>query len=268
MRLKILCVGDVVGTPGRRALAAAIPRLVEESDIVCTIANCENVASGSGVTPNLFSKLMKSGVDLVTLGDHIYRRKEIIQVLETSDRIVKPANLPAGAPGRDFVVYETSSGCRIALISLLGRLYMKTMADCPFKAAERILSKIPNDVKVIIVDMHAEATSEKVAMGWFLDGKVSLVFGTHTHVPTADHRILPGGTGYITDLGMTGPYESILGRSTDAVIQAMVSGVPTRFEVATGDPRLVGVVAEVNCESGHCTAIEPVNIKVDIDPAT
>lgn len=256
MRLKLLCAGDVVGSPGRRALAEKIPQLVETHGVACSIVNAENVASGSGITPGLYAKLMKAGVDLVTLGDHIYRRREIISVLETSERMVRPANLPSTAPGQEFAVYETGVGHKVAVFSLLGRLYMKPPVDCPFKAAERVLARIPSDVRVVVVDMHAEATSEKVAMGWFLDGKVSVVFGTHTHVPTADERILPGGTGYITDVGMTGPYDSVLGREKEHVLHSMIGAVPTRFEVATGDTRVCGIIAEVNCESGRCTSIE------------
>lgn len=260
MRLKVLCVGDVVGSPGRRVIAAKLSALAAEREVACSIVNAENVASGSGITPALFQKLMQSGVNVVTLGDHIYRRRDIIPLLETSDRIVKPANLPVDAPGKDLVVFETNGGVRVAVFSLLGRLYMKPLTDCPFKAAERILSKIPKDVRVVICDMHAEATSEKVAMGWHLDSRISLMFGTHTHIPTADERILPGGTGYITDLGMTGPYDSVLGRDKDRVLQSMVTGVPTRFDVAETDVRMCGVIAEISADSGRCTAIERVCI--------
>ena len=262
MRLKLLCAGDVVGSPGRRALAEEMPALVEAHGVACTIVNAENVASGSGITPALYAKLMKSGVDLMTLGDHIYRRREVISVLETSERVVRPANLPSTAPGQEFAVYETAAGPKVAVVSLLGRLYMKPPVDCPFKAVERVLARIPSEVRVIVVDMHAEATSEKVAMGWFLDGKVSVVFGTHTHIPTADEKILPRGTGYITDLGMTGPYDSVLGREKERVLQSMISAVPTRFEVATGGARVCGIIAEVNCESGHCVAIERFSVPV------
>jgi len=267
MRLKILCLGDVVGSPGRRALAQVLPELVERHDIDCTIVNAENLAAGSGITPPLFEKLIRSGVNLVTLGDHIYRRKEFISVLETSERVVRPANLASGAPGREFAIYETNRGVRIAVISLLGRLFMRMPSDCPFRAAERVLAKIPGDVRVVVVDLHAEATSEKVAMGWFLDGRVSLLVGTHTHVPTADERVLPAGTGYVTDLGMTGPYESVLGRCKDAVLQSLVTSVPARFDVASDDVRICGVIAEINADSGHCVGIERLSVKVDgLDP--
>jgi metallophosphoesterase (TIGR00282 family) len=265
MRIKILCIGDVVGSPGRRALAAELPTIVERHGISGTIVNAENIASGSGITPGLFEKVLKSGVDLVTLGDHIYRRKEFIPVLESSDRVVRPANIATGAPGREFSIFETTGGQRVSVISLLGRLFIKKPADCPFRAADRVLAKIPSDVKSIIVDFHAEATSEKVAMGWYLDGRVSLVFGTHTHVPTADERILPGGSGYITDVGMTGPHDSVLGRDKDAVLQALVTAVPARFDVAADDVRINGVVAEINTATGHCMSLE--RIRVDSQPA-
>ncbi len=258
MRLKVLCVGDIVGSPGRRALAALLPELTRTYDIDCAIVNAENIASGSGITGGLYDKLLKAGVNLITLGDHIYRRKEIISVLETSERVVRPANLPPTAPGKEFVVFETANGAPVALFSLLGRLYMKTPTDCPFRAADRVLGRIPKEVKAVIVDFHAEATSEKIAMGWFLDGRVSLLVGTHTHVATADERILPNGTGYITDLGMTGPYDSVLGRRKEQVLQALVTGVPTRFEVADGDIRLSGVIGEINCDNGQCVSIERV----------
>ncbi|MCB9849235.1 MAG: TIGR00282 family metallophosphoesterase [Phycisphaerales bacterium] len=263
MRIKVLCIGDVVGSPGRRALAQELSKIVAEHEIACAIVNGENIASGSGITPALFEKLIKSGANLVTLGDHIYRRKEIIPILETSERVVRPANLAHGAPGKEFAIYQTHAGPKVAVISLLGRLYMKLPSDCPFRAAERVLGKLPDDVRIVIVDLHAEATSEKIAMGWHLDGRVSLIFGTHTHVQTADERVLPGGTGYISDLGMTGPYDSVLGRDKGAVLQSMVTAVPARFEVATDDVRISGVIAEINADNGHCTGIERLHVRVE-----
>jgi metallophosphoesterase (TIGR00282 family) len=246
MAINILCAGDVVGSPGRSAIAKLLADVVKERDIACAIVNAENISSGSGITPAIFEKLLKSGVNLVTLGDHIYRRREIIPTLESSPQIVKPANLPPTAPGREFAIYETASGTQVAVFSLLGRLYMKPQGDCPFKAADRVLAKIPGDVKVIVCDMHAEATSEKIAMGWHLDGRVSVLYGTHTHVPTADERVLPGGTGYITDLGMTGPYDGVLGRDKHRVLQSMIHAIPARFDVATDDVNVCGIVAEVD----------------------
>ena len=256
MLLKILCVGDVVGAPGRRVLQQALPGLTARHGIDCNIVNAENTASGSGLTPKLYEKLIGSGVHLITMGDHIYRRRDIISVLEKSDRIVRPANLPAEAPGREYAVYQTVSGHRVAVVSLLGRLFMRVHGDCPFRAVNRVLSAIPDDVHAIVVDMHAEATSEKIAMGWHLDGRVSLVFGTHTHVATADERILPKGTAYITDLGMTGPYDSVLGRDRERVLSTLLSSVPSPFDVATDDPRLCGAIVEVDTETRRAKSIE------------
>ncbi len=206
----------------------------------------------------IFQKIIHYGTDVITMGDHVFRRREIIPILERSDRIVRPANLPAAAPGREFTVRETRSSNRIAVISLLGRLFMRTPGNCPFAAVDRVLGALPSDVKIIVVDMHAEATSEKVAMGWHLDGRVSVLFGTHTHIPTADERVLPQGTAYVTDLGMTGPYDSVLGRCKERVLSAMTSGVPSPFDVATDDVRLCGVLVAIDGATGRATGIERV----------
>jgi metallophosphoesterase (TIGR00282 family) len=256
MELRLLGVGDVVGSPGRRALAEMLARIVKERGIHCVIANAENVAGGSGLTAPMYQKLLHCGVHLLTMGDHIYRRREIIPLLETAENIVKPANLPPSAPGREFAIYEVPGGPRVAVVSLLGRLYMKPPGDCPFRAVDRVLAAIPKDVKIIVVDMHAEATSEKVAMGWHLDGRVSVMFGTHTHIPTADERVLPKGTAYITDLGMTGPYDSVIGRDKDRVISSLTSGVPQKFDVASGDTRLCGAIVSVESTTGLAKSIE------------
>jgi hypothetical protein len=208
----------------------------------------------------LYDKLRRYGINLLTMGDHIYRRQDIISVLETSDRIVRPANFAPNSVGRTFAVYETSAGPTVAVVSLLGRLFMRTMADCPFRAADKVLTQIPPDVKIVAVDMHAEATSEKISMGWHLDGRVSVLFGTHTHVPTADERILPGGTAYITDLGMTGPYDSVLGRRKDRVVRTFITNLPSPFDVATGDPRLCGIVVRVESTTGRATHVERIRI--------
>lgn len=258
MQLKILCVGDVVGGPGRRVLREGLEALVPERKIDCVIVNAENSAGGSGLTPTIYDKIMRYGTHLVTLGDHIYRRREIIPLLEKSDRIVRPANLPAAAPGKTFAVYETAGRHRVAVISVLGRLFMKFPVGCPFAAVDQALRAIPQDVRIVLIDIHAEATSEKIALGWHLDGRVSAVFGTHTHVPTADERILPGGTAYITDLGMSGPYDSVLGRVKESVLRAMTTSVPTPFDVASGDPRLSGVIVTVDTETGRATDIDRV----------
>ncbi len=269
MDVTLLCVGDVVGGPGRRILTEALPKIAAEREVDCNIVNVENVAAGSGLTPNLYEKLIAAGVNLMTLGDHIYRRKEIIPVLEKSERIVRPANLAPQAPGHQYAVWETAGGARVAVLSLLGRMYMRTNADCPFRAADRVLGTIPDDVRIIVVDVHAEATAEKIALGWHLDGRVSAVVGTHTHVPTADECILPKGTAYITDLGMTGPHDSVLGRRKDRVLSSMITSVPIPFDVARDDARLSGVTIQVKSETGRATSIERIRItENDQQPTT
>jgi metallophosphoesterase (TIGR00282 family) len=258
MDLRLLCIGDVVGPPGRRALRELLPGLVSELAIDCVIVNAENAADGAGLTASLYEKIVNDGAHLITLGDHIYRRRDIIPVLERVDNMVKPANLQAGAPGKAVAIHQTAAGTKVAVISLMGRLYMKLVANDPFGTVDRLLAGLPRDVKVIAVDIHAEATSEKVAMGWHLDGRVSVVFGTHTHVPTADERVLPKGTAYITDLGMTGPYDSVLGRDRERVVGTMVSGVPSQFDVATRDVRLCGIVVTVDPATGRAKSVERV----------
>ncbi len=256
MRINLLCIGDVVGRPGRYVLSQALPSLIAQHEIHCVICNAENIAAGSGLTPQLYEKLLRYGVNLITLGDHVYRKMEIIPVLERAENIVRPANYPPGSPGRNVAVYETRLGPKVAVVSILGRLYMRPQVDCPYRTADEILRQLPSDVRIVVVDMHAEATSEKVAMGWHLDGRVSLVFGTHTHVQTADETILPGGTAYITDLGMTGPYHSILGRRKDRVLKHFMTNLPAPFDVATEDPRLCGVVVGVDDQSGRALEIK------------
>ena len=265
MLLKILCVGDVVGAPGRRILAQALPGLTTEHGIDCNIVNAENAASGSGLTPALYDKLVGCGVQLITMGDHIFRRRDIIAVMEQSECIVRPANFSPQAPGREFAVCQTASGHRVAVVSLIGRLYMRVQADCPFRTIDRVLAAIPDDVHAIVVDMHAEATSEKVAMGWHLDGRVSILFGTHTHIPTADECILPGGTAYITDLGMTGPYDSVLGRDKQRVLGSLLSSVPRPFDVASNDVRLCGILVEVETDTGRAKSIQRIRFNGDAD---
>lgn len=267
MNFNLLCIGDVVGRPGRFVLSHALAPFVKQRHIGAVVANVENVAGGSGLTPLLYEKLQRYGVDLMTMGDHIYRRAEILPLLERSDRIVRPANYPSESIGKELAIFRPTHGPAVAVISLMGRLFMKPNVDCPFHAVDRVLAKVPRDVKVIVVDVHAEATSEKVAMGWYLDGRVSVVFGTHTHVQTADERVLPRGTAYITDLGMTGPYESVLGRRTDRVTRFLVTGMPAPFDVATGDPRMCGAFVTVDGDTGRASAIERVCIRGPALPA-
>ena len=256
MQIKLLCVGDVVGRPGRSVLAEQLVHVVKEHEIDCVIVNGENVSGGSGMTAAAYEKLLKYGVNLITLGDHLYRKREIIDVLCNSDCMVRAANLPPQAAGKEWAVYTTGKGAEVAVVVALGRMYMSMQADNPFLMMDRVLKKIPSSVKIVVVDMHAEATSEKIAMGWHLDGRVSVVFGTHTHVATADERVLPKGTAYISDVGMTGPHESVLGRSVEPVLKSLLTQMPYPFSIATEDVRMNAVVVTVDSHTGRASAIE------------
>lgn len=264
MKLNVLCIGDIVGKPGRRVLSEKLKNFVKEREIDCVIANAENSAGGSGLTPQIYDKLLKYGVNLITLGDHTFRKRDIIQTLETTDNIVRPANLSESAAGRGFALYQTAKGPIVAVVSLLGRIFMKP-ADCPYAAVDKILPQLKQKADIIFVDMHAEATSEKVSMGYYLDGRASCVFGTHTHVVTADETILPNGTAYITDIGMTGPHESILGRGINSVLKSFRTQMPYPFEVATGDVRLNGILVTVDSNTKQAERIERIRIKADFE---
>ena len=259
--MRILFLGDIVGRPGRQAVHDKLPALVRDHKVDLVIANAENIAGGSGITQNLFHKVRSYGVHVVTLGDHVYKKIDIIPTMTGSERLVRPANLAATAAGRTFTVVTTDAGVQVGVFCLLGRIFMSQLpADDPFAAADRVLAQLPKSVKVIVAEIHAEATSEKVAMGHHLDGRASLVVGTHTHIPTADAKILERGTGYITDLGMCGPYDSVLGRRKDRVVKFMTTNMPAPFDVAMGDVRLCGVLAEVNPDTGRTTSIERVEV--------
>ncbi len=253
--MRLLLIGDIVGKPGRQIVVRALPGLRQRHRLDLVVANAENAAGGSGLTPAIFHELIAAGVDCITLGDHAYRRREILPLLATESRIVRPANFPAEAPGRPWALLELTSGLRAAVFVLLGRVFMPPV-DCPFAAADRVLASLPSDVKVILLDMHAEATSDKQIMGRHLDGRVSAVLGTHTHVPTADEQILPGGTAFQCDVGMTGPHFSILGRRIDRVMETALTFRPTHFEVATGDCRLHGTLVEVDPATGKSTLVQ------------
>jgi 2',3'-cyclic-nucleotide 2'-phosphodiesterase len=263
MKVNVLCIGDIVGRPGRRILADKLLPLVKEHSIDCVIANAENAAGGSGLTPQIYEKLLKYGVNLITLGDHTYRKREIIETLERGDNIVRPANLSQCAAGKDFAIYQTGKGVTVGIVSLIGRIFMRP-ADCPYAAIDKILPSLKQKADIIIVDMHTEATSEKVAMGCYLDGKISALFGTHTHITTADERILPKGTAYITDVGMTGPHDSVLGRKTENVIKAFRTQMPFPFDVATGDVRLNAVLIRVDSHTRMAESIERLTVKAEI----
>ena len=260
MQINVLFVGDVVGRPGRTIVAKALPKLASQYDTHFVIVNGENASGGLGISASVFDELMKCGIDVMTLGDHVWRKRDLVPVLETSDRLVRPANLSEKAVGRGLTIVQADCGASVAVISLLGRVFMDP-SDCPFRAAERLVGEAAAQTPVIIVDFHAEATAEKIAMGRFLDGKVSAVLGTHTHVPTADETVLPGGTAYITDVGMTGPHESVIGREVDRVLHKFTTQMPTPFNVATGDVRLSGAVVTIDTQTGMASRIERVQVR-------
>jgi len=247
--VNILFIGDVV--------VRLLPDLRLQHHISFTIANAENVAGGMGVTPQTAAHLLAAGIDLLTTGNHVWRRREALALLDQEPRLLRPANYPPAAPGRGAAVFATADNEPIAVLNLLGRTFMDPM-DCPFAAANREIEALHRKTSVIVVDMHAEATSEKLAMGWYLDGRVSAVIGTHTHVQTADERILPQGTAYITDVGMTGPRDSILGVKPDPVISRFLTGLPGRFEVAGGPVLLNAVVLDIDSDTGRANSISRV----------
>lgn len=255
--MKILFIGDIVGEPGRRIVEQAVRGLVEAEGLDLVIANAENAAGGSGLTPELYKAIVAAGVDAITLGDHLYRRKQIYKTLEARENIVRPANLPPEAIGRRWAVVKARTGAPVGLCCALGQLFMKPV-DSPYRAVDEALAQMPSDVRVRIVDFHAEATSEMQIMGRYLDGRASAVLGTHTHVATADERVLPGGTAFQCDVGMTGPHDSIIGRRTDRVMHTTLTSLPTPFDVATGDVRLNGALLEVDAETGRALSIRRV----------
>ncbi len=260
--IRILFIGDIFGQPGRRMVKEALPKLVEEFGPDLTLANAENAAAGLGITPPLVDELLDLGILVLTSGNHIWDKKEILTYLaeRTNGRLLRPANYPTQAPGHGLYVGKTRAGIDYAVVNLQGRVFMPSI-DCPFRTADTLLERIPGEVKIRVVDMHAEATSEKLAMGWYLDGRVTAVVGTHTHIPTADEKLLPQGTAYITDLGMTGPYDSVIGMEKQAVIQKFLNQMPARFEVAKGDVRLCAVLIEAEPETGRALTIQRIERK-------
>jgi len=260
MKVRILAIGDVVGKPGRTIIIDRLHAFCDKELVDAVIANGENLAGGSGLTPQEADELFKAGVNVITGGDHIWAKKEIIPYIDRTPGLLRPANYPLDQPGKGHTVFETRSGAKVGVIHLQGRVFMNTHADCPFQTARRLVNEMKPKTSVIAVDMHCEATSEKIAMGWWLDGHASFVFGTHTHIQTADERVLPQGTAYITDCGMTGPYESVIGRRVDRVLHRFTTGMPAHFEVATGDVRLCGALATVDSDSGRALEIRRVVI--------
>jgi 2',3'-cyclic-nucleotide 2'-phosphodiesterase len=252
--MKLLFIGDIVGQIGVDCVRSALPALIEREKLDLVVANAENAANGSGLTPRGYRQLRQAGVDLITMGDHVYKKADVLSLFAQEDRICRPANFPPDAPGRDLIQATARDGTTVAAFSVLGRTYMRPV-DCPFRAADRVLAQLGPDVKCVFVDVHAEATADKYLLGHYLKGRVSAVLGTHTHVPTADEQLLPGGTAFICDVGMTGPYDSILGRRIDRVLTTTLTFRPTPFDVAEGDVRMGGAIVDIDSATGRATAI-------------
>ena len=251
--MKILFLGDIVGNPGREVVAKYIPAMRKKGEVDVVVVNGENAAGGSGITENVARELFSFGCDVITLGDHVWDKREVYPYLNSEPHIVRPANFSSEAPGRGVCVIDIN-GVKVAVIALMGRTYMKFLLNCPFRALDSILGDLAG-VKVVLVDVHAEATSEKVAMGWYADGRVSAVLGTHTHIQTADEKILPKGTAYITDAGMTGPYDSVIGQIKERIVERYLTGMPNKFEVASSKGTMCGVIVDVDTETGRAISI-------------
>jgi hypothetical protein len=252
--MNVLFIGDIVGKPGREAIRSLLTGLKKEFKLDFVIANAENAAGGSGITPRVCLELFDSGIDALTSGDHIWKRREIFEIIDTELRILRPINFPSGTPGRGSAVFKTKKGIDIGIINVLGRVFMEAL-ECPFKTTRQEIDRLSKGTNIIIVDIHAEATSEKVALGWYLDGLVTAVLGTHTHIQTADEKILPKGSAYITDVGMSGPFYSVIGRRIEDVIARFITQVPTRFEVASENIQLQGVILEIDEKTGKSKSI-------------
>lgn len=260
--MKVLLVGDIVGKTGRNAFVQAVSRLKDAGAVDFVIANGENAAAGRGPTPEIANALLNAGADVLTLGDHAWDSKDMVAGIDLESRIIRPANFPKGAPGKGAVRVETPEG-EITVLQLVGRVFMPPNYDCPFQMADRMLKGELGGDKVIFVDFHGEASSERMAMGRYLDGRVSAVVGTHTHCQTSDETIFPNGTAYITDLGMTGPKDSILGREVEPVVKKFLTGVPQKFNVAKGNPVLEGAVVDVDMKTGKANSIERLRLELN-----
>ncbi len=255
--MRILFIGDIIGRAGRKCLSTCYLKLKEEFNIDFSIANVENAAGGFGIIPKIADEFLSLGIDVLTSGNHIWNKKEIIEYIETEKRLLRPANYPPDAPGKGTVVVNSENGYKIAVMNLCGRVFMNPL-DCPFRVAELKLAKLMKKTNIIILDFHAEATSEKIAMGWFLDGKISAVIGTHTHVQTNDAQILPKGTAYITDVGMTGPFDSVIGIKKEIILERFINQIPYRLIPANSDPRLSAVLLDIDDKSGKASSIKAI----------
>jgi hypothetical protein len=264
--LTILFLGDIVGEPGRSAVIARVPQLKQEHALDFVVVNGENAAGGRGITPKIAIDLMRAGVSVITTGDHVWDQKELIPFLATEPRVLRPINYPEGAPGAGSIVLETAKG-KVGVISVQARTFMQPILENPFEALNRVVTQMRNETAVILVDAHGETTSEKIAIGRFLDGRVSAVLGTHTHVQTADEQIFPGGTAFLCDAGMCGPNESILGRAIDPIVNRFINNLPTQMPVAKGEVRLCGAIVQVDETSGRATSIQRVNEVFALAPA-
>jgi metallophosphoesterase (TIGR00282 family) len=260
--VKLLFIGDIFGHAGRRIVADHLADIRSSQGIDVTIANVENSAAGFGITPNVAEELFRYGIDVMTSGNHIWDKKDILDYFAREPRLLRPANFPAGCPGAGVYIHTAKSGAKCAVINLQGRVYMAS-TDCPFRKADEILASLPAEVKVRFVDFHAEVTSEKMAMGWYLDGRVSALVGTHTHIPTADTRILPGGTAYQTDCGMTGPYDSVIGVEKEPVINKFLTAMPIRMEPAKGSVELHSVIVNVDDLTGKALEVRRHTVRGD-----
>ena len=260
--MRILFIGDIVGKAGRKALLTLLGGLVEREGIDFTIANGENAAGGIGITPAIAREILGEGVNVITSGNHIWAKKEIIQFLDEEERVLRPANYPDGAPGKGSRIFTTRMGEKIGVVNLEGRVFMKSL-DCPFATAEKELTGLKRETDCTVVDFHAEATSEKMALGWFLDGRTSAVLGTHTHIQTSDERILPSGTAYITDVGMTGPMASVIGIKRKVAIERFLTQMPRKFDVASREVELQGVILEIDPENGKTESIRRLKVPLD-----
>ncbi len=259
--MKILFIGDIVGEPGRKAVEVLVPRIKKREGIEFVIGNGENSAAGSGITPGLAGELYGYGIDVLTSGDHIWKRKEILDYIGSDSRLLRPANYPPQAPGLGATVVRSESGTDVGVIDLIGRVFMQAV-ECPFRVAKAEIERLKSKTRIVIVDMHAEATSEKIALGWYLDGLVSAVIGTHTHVQTADEKILPGGTAFISDAGMTGPFDGVIGRKKEQILARFLTQMPARFEMAEGDIQLHGVILDIDDKTGKAESIKRVQEKL------
>ena len=256
--MRILFIGDIVGKPGREVLRKGLRPLIDHFGVEFVIANVENAAAGFGITKDLGDAILDWGVEVMTSGNHIWDKKEVLDYIPNEPKLLRPANYPAGVPGRGAYVAQTGDGRAVGVVNVMGRVFMLSIDD-PFQIVLREIEAMRAKTKIIVVDFHAEATSEKIAMGWHLDGKVTLVVGTHTHVQTADERILPNGTAYLTDAGMTGPHDSIIGMEREPALARFLNGMPSRFEPATGNPRLNGVIVDADDKTGRAVAVRRIS---------